>query len=952
MQNSTLIAYSDTSDVHFNPICVNNVLSHSKTSLRCGVLKCYLLNARSLKCKLGEFRHLLKIGLYDLILVTESWLDYTVPDALLVYDTPYNVIRRDRGSRGGGLLIAIKSCLAEPRVVAEKNIEAVRLIFDRLKLNLVLGYLPDGSDIVNISDWCSYLRIAATCNLRNVIVGDFNQAEINWAQQSCTSSSQRLFLNCCSELGLRQLVQVPTRGESILDLVLVDDDCVIFDVDVQEPFSTSDHCGVAFSISTGVQDEQKRTKDSRSKHINYESLCDFLGQIDWSQNLKNVKDVEVAWNIFQGFIDQGLAQYSTCKGSSLNRRRLPKLLAKLRSRKKKLWQHYKRTLLVSDKDAFNRARRDYAKAALQIIQGEEEKVLKDDNVSSLFKLVKKRTGLKRTIPPLHVNGTSVTEGVEKANVLNAAFSKNFIPDNGKFPTLFPYTDAVCESVDFLQAQVHSALSSLKNSNAVGPDGHSATFYKQIKQSISLPLTFIFSMSFESGRLPSCWKTANVVPIYKKGNAADPANYRPIALTAIPCKVMEKIIRRTMLTFLDDNSLLLKDQFGFLPGRSTVLQLLSVVDEWTKAMESRTPVDVILVDYAKAFDSVVHNKLLAKLEFYGFQGKLLKWIEGFLSNRLMRVMVDSVASSELPVISGVPQGSVLGPLLFVLYLNDLTVSPAQVKLNKFADDTKLHGCIKDESGHSELQLATDQLEKWSLDWQLPIAALKCSSFHIGRNNSFHEYSICGMKLPQLTEVRDLGVWFTCDLKASAHCRQIVKLAFQRSAIVKRCFTSGNLKLLVRAFKTYIRPIVEYASPVWSPYHIVDIELVESVQRRYTKYLKGMKNLTYPERLHALGLESLELRRLRSDLSLTFMIVRGHLNLDLSSFFRLRNDGRTRGHPFKLVVNMTYRECRRQFFACRVVKVWNDLPASVVMANNIKLFKLRLKSYDLKKHLLRF
>jgi hypothetical protein len=315
-------------------------------------------------------------------------------------------------------------------------------------------------------------------------------------------------------------------------------------------------------------------------------------------------------------------------------------------------------------------------------------------------------------------------------------------------------------------------------------------------------------------------------------------------------------------------------------------------------------------------------------------------------------VGKTCSDIKSVNSGVPLGSVLGPLLFVLFLNDLTTAATDIPLKKFADDVKSYAQIVDDHSYKSLISASSELSDWSSVWQLPIAPNKCSVFHIGRNNELRDYVIFSdSSLPHTKVVKDLGVWFTSDLKFTTHCNNIIKQANQRMALLKRLFTSGDVNTMVWAFKVYVRPVLEYACPVWSPYLAGDIDRVESVQRRFTKSLRGQKYKSYTDRLRYLNLDSLELRRIKADLHLTFALLHGLVKYDFEKFFEIRLDKRTRGHPLKLVVSSFKTDCRKHFFANRVVKIWNDLPGELVMLSSLNSFKRGLQQCDLTRYISR-
>ena len=290
--------------------------------------------------------------------------------------------------------------------------------------------------------------------------------------------------------------------------------------------------------------------------------------------------------------------------------------------------------------------------------------------------------------------------------------------------------------------------------------------------------------------------------------------------------------------------------------------------------------------------------------------------------------------------GVPQGSVLGPILFILFINDLKGNE-YCPLCKYADDIEMHTPSIDSTTQSLMNEALSYVANWSAVWQLPIAPEKCSVFHIGKQNlNFDYFLMPPASLNHVNPFKSLGVWFNCDLKPTINCENIVLSAFMRSALLKKVFCSGDRSTLVWAFTVFVRPILEYASAVWSPTQLGNITLVESVQRRFTKSLPGMNKFSYPDRLNMLNLESLERRRLIIDLCLVYSLLHGLLDFDYARFFELSTQGRTRGHSWKLVSGPARLDVRRAFFANRVVKPWNALPSNCVDAASLSIFKSKL------------
>ena len=335
-----------------------------------------------------------------------------------------------------------------------------------------------------------------------------------------------------------------------------------------------------------------------------------------------------------------------------------------------------------------------------------------------------------------------------------------------------------------------------------------------------------------GVVHSDWKHAIIQPIHKGGSRSNPSNCRPISLTSTISKVMELVIRDQMLEYVTEHRLLNASQHGFLPGRSTVTQLLHFVDLITSTLDSGDGLDCIMLDFRKAFDSVSHDALLFKLHAYGFQGDLLKWISAFLSGRTQQVRVSSSLSPVAPVGSGVPQGTILGPLLFTIFVDDLD-SNILSRLFKYADDAKMAIRIRRENPLQDsliLQYDLISLESWTSVWLMDFNAAKCCCLHFGRSNTGHTYSLLGTALPSVQSAKDLGVYFEHSASFSYHCGQVASRADRITNLIRRSISTFTYLSFLNLYRSIIRPLVEYGTSVWCLYYRQDILRIEGVQRR--------------------------------------------------------------------------------------------------------------------------
>ena len=451
----------------------------------------------------------------------------------------------------------------------------------------------------------------------------------------------------------------------------------------------------------------------------------------------------------------------------------------------------------------------------------------------------------------------------------------------------------------------------------------------------------------TGEVPQAWRDSNISPIYKGGSKKAPSNYRPVSLTSILSRILEKIIFAQLRTFIETTDALPTNQHGFRKGKSCVTNLIEFFDKVTKILDSNQPIDLVYLDFSKAFDKVAHQYLLEKLKAIGISGKLLTWITNWLSNRRQRVLINGKFSDWDTVISGVPQGSVLGVILFLIYVMDISngsslIAPHSI-FSTFADDTKLAQCVGTPEGVRQLQELLDKLAEWSRKWAMPFNVKKCTVMHLGNHNPQQAYQIDENILESTPIQRDLGVQIHQSLKPATHINHAVKKAQKILALIKRTISYKSRDVLVRLYKSHVRCHLEYASSVWRPWLIKDINALENVQRRFIKMVQGVTGNSYEERLKDLGLTTIKARHERADMIQTFKLRNGIDIIESSSISTQSHPYSTRGSARNnLLFNHKKLDIRKYFFTERIKSSWNKLSSETRTAPSLESFKNR---YDL-------
>ena len=457
---------------------------------------------------------------------------------------------------------------------------------------------------------------------------------------------------------------------------------------------------------------------------------------------------------------------------------------------------------------------------------------------------------------------------------------------------------------------------------------------------------IFTQSLDTGELPRDRSLANVVPIFKKGNRVLAENYRPVSLTRITCKLFEHIVCRHILDHVEDHKVLTNLQHGFRSGRSCETQLITTTHDLLSSFNSKSQIDVAILDFSKAFDTVPYAGLLGKLEHYGIDSKILLWITNFLNNRKQRVVVDGSFSNEADVESGVPQGTVLGPLLFLLHINDLP-SCVNSKVRLFADDCLLYREIKNNQDQIDMQRDLDALMDWGSTWGMKFNAKKCNIMRVSRSLKplQHFYSLGNEILQEVSDAKYLGIQIDNKLDWNKHISTVAARGQSKLAFLNRNLKGCPKKLRDTTYISLIRPALEYSCSVWHPHKKSNKDKIEKVQRRAARFVSNnfRRKASVSEMLHELGWQSLDGRRQDQRLVLFFKIINGLASVESEDILTPADSRTRKNHSFKFKHLQANCDSYRYSFFPATISSWNNLPFGIEKVDSVEGFKLKLKEH---------
>jgi hypothetical protein len=650
------------------------------------------------------------------------------------------------------------------------------LIFKNSTTRFILGYLPpDSSSDINVVTKFIRKLDKNIMYSHTYIAGDFNFSKINWkdgiGESPIDSPESDIFLDFLSKNDLIQIIEENTHESgNTLDLFIAPAINSVISLTVEAPFTmTCDHLTIRACIAMQADQTKRKPVMHNFYKADYCEINNYLREIDWHSLLQD-DDIESNYNKFISVLHDSIQRFVPYNTNHRNKVHLPKHLKGIGNKKKKLYKLSRTNPIL--KEEYRRLDKLYKTESKKFFTSLETRAVSSGNSKSFYSFVNKRLKSRDAIPPL-INDTEsvIIDSREKAELLNNFFTQCHLKDDegideGSLPEI-DIAEKMAE-INFTAEDLSWAIKKLKSSVSRTPDNIPALYVKRTGYNLIKPLLMLFKQSLSKGRLPSSWSRSIIVPIHKKGMRSSAKNYRPISLTSVFCRILESIIHRHMYNHLATNNLISSAQHGFVHSRSTVTQQLLMLDILTENFDKHKQTEMILLDFSKAFDSISHTILLQVLNKYNIHASVTKWIKYLLLARTQQTIVEGILSTSKRVRSGVPQGSVIAPLLFNIYLNFLLEqihSCDEVLALAFADDLKMISCDP-----NKLQQALLAVQNWCSTFKLKLNPAK-SEHLCFREKLDHTFYICSEPIKKVEQTRDLGITLTNTLKWTSHATNI-------------------------------------------------------------------------------------------------------------------------------------------------------------------------------------
>ena len=803
----------------------------------------------------------------------------------------------------------------------------------------------------------------------NIVLGDFNARSSAWWSND-TTNNEGTQIECLTSLyGFEQMISEPTHmiqnSSSCIDLMFINQPHLVIESGVHPSLHSKCHHQIIFcklNLKIHYPPPYQRLVWNFKK-ANKDLIQNSLRLINW-QNLFLNKNVHQQAKIFTDTILNIFSNFVPNKTITINDSDPPWMDEDIRNKINEKNELYKKS---SYNNYYHRnwlkIQRMTTEISDLIITKKDEyynrlsKRLSDPNTSAktYWSILKTFYNGKKVplIPPLLIEDTFITNIKSKANIFNNFFSLqcNPIMNNSHIPNTVPYLlNERIDSIEISNNDIIKIIRALNVNKAHGHDNISIRMIKICDEALVKPLSLIFKNCLNTGTFPNVWKKSNVIPIHKKNDKQDIRNYRPVSLLPIFGKIYEKIIFNSIFKFLELHNLLSEKQSGFRPNDSCIYQLLSITHEIFSAFDCNPSLEVrsVFLDISKAFDKVWHEGLLFKLKSMGISGKLLDLIDSFLNERYQRVLLNGQSSDWLPIKAGVPQGSILGPLFFLIYINDLA-NDLSTNVKMFADDTSLFSIVENRA-NSAINLNEDlnKISNWAYQWKMSFnpdplkqAQEVIFSKKINKNNhpdiTFNNQIVCAT-----SSQKHLGMILDEKLDFKSHVKEKCSKFNKGVGVIKKLQNILPRKSLLTIYKSFVRPHLDYGDIIYDqPNNDTFCSKLEICQYNAALAISGTIRGTSMTKLYEeLGLESLRFRRYFRRLCALFKIQSSKLPNYLYQLVQKRNPVYAIRDSDKLKSYYCRTEYFKNSFFPYTINQWNKLDSSLRNLESFTLFRKKL------------
>ena len=676
----------------------------------------------------------------------------------------------------------------------------------------------------------------------NIIIGDFNFPDIRWPDHANTTQALT-FLNFCQENFLSQHVLSATRraSNSLLDLVFSTEGTIVNDVTVNEEFGSSDHSIIQFSLNIKPTVTRKFIQRRNLTNANWSDFQHLLSSLSEWRELLRIKNIDLLWSYLRDSLTSALDHVAPLRTISKRKVTSSSTVRTALRVKRRCYKNLRSCPTLTNIVAYERSCIILKKVLDKDTFAKEDRVISNANIKVFWSFVNRRLSCCNDFKSINHLDEVIVDREKAANVFNDYFTSIFISNprtTSINQVLYPDVSRIISDIKVTVDDVSKILKNIPSKTSVDADGLSYLVLKNGGTILCSYLYQIFSLPLELQRVPKAWKTAIVAPIFKNGDKKNVCNYRPVSVTSCCSRVFERLINIKITDHLNINNLIHSTQHGFQRGRSTDTALLEFYNFVSEHTDNHFLVEAVFFDFSKAFDTVPHALLIRRLFDIGIRGRLLEWIRDFLTDRSQIVRLGSSFSRSLPVPSGVIQGSILGPTLFSIFINDIDKCLSYCQILKYADDVRIFLSVprRDANIHDlrhKIQSDINCLTQWALESGLSFNVKKCFSVTFGMPSIYPSdslYKIGDLPIPHKKSFKDLGVSVSSPLSFHVHIEDTVAKAFSRLGLIYKLFHTKSPKSLIRLYKSFVRPILEYACLIWNPCTSYQTHRIERVQKR--------------------------------------------------------------------------------------------------------------------------